>query len=778
MSQPDPIRPRATRAYLRRNPAIASKHLARTRAERAAARPRSTLGTTFFLLLSVAAFFAMAGLAAATVGSVYADITADLPPLSQLHNRLSFKTTQILDRNGRLLYEIYDREGGRRTPIPIGEVSQHLIDATIATEDKDFYANAGFDPAGLVRAAAVNLTQGSIREGASTITQQLVKNVLLEADERNSKSYTRKVRETVLAIKVSERYSKDEILEMYLNETYYGHMAYGVEAAAQTYFGKHAGDLNLSESAMLAGLPQAPSDYDPFLDMGSAKARQAHVLGRMVSQGYITLEDAELAYATTLRLRVGDEAGIQAPHFVFYVRQLLERKYGANLVYRGGLKVTTTLDLDWNSKAEEAIRAHMETLKQQDANNSALVAIEPATGQILVMVGSKDYWDSSIDGQVNVATARRQPGSTIKPLVYAAAFTKGWSPQTVIVDDDTWFPNTQGYMTYHPFNFDNLFQGPMTIRHALSNSKNIPAVKTLMYVGIPDFLRQAQEFGIEIENPERYGLALALGGGEVRLLDMVSAYAVFANNGFKVEPNAILRVEDSDGRLLYAYEPPAGRQVIGAPQAYMITSILSDNTAREPLQGPDSPLKLSRPAAAKTGSTDDYKDSWTIGYTPDLVAGVWVGNTDSRAMKEVVGSLGAGRIWNRFMEDVHVGLPVRDFAPPPGIREYRSCRETGGPVVPDCPHPVYEVYPENYSYVRNAEIPGLGAQKTSQYGWAIGMTFDESGRQLQPTAVRMPEGLYAGPIPEDRAPMPTQTPVPFPGPARPLPAGRSQPGQG
>ncbi|HEX9014879.1 MAG TPA: PBP1A family penicillin-binding protein [Chloroflexota bacterium] len=749
--------------FLKRDPALASRYLARTRADRAARRPNAHIGLTFFLLLGSLIGFAGMVLVFGTAASAYADITTDLPPLSQLTNRLSFKTTQILDRKGKLLFEIYDREGGRRNPVHLADVSQHLIDATIATEDKDFYGNVGFDPMGFARAAFQNATQGQLKEGASTITQQLVKNVLLDRDERASKSYTRKIREAVLALKLSEKYSKDQILEMYLNEIYYGHMSYGIEAAAQVYFGKHASDLNLAEASMLAGLPQAPSDYDPFVDMGSARARQNHVLDRMVSEGYLTPGDADAARATAITLRRGADAGIQAPHFVFYVRQLLEQKYGANLVYKGGLKVTTTLDLDWNLKAEAAIRAHLDSLKQQDANNAALVSIDPSTGQILAMVGSKDYWDDSIDGQVNVAVARRQPGSTIKPIVYATAFGKGWAPETVVVDDETYFPNTLGYPTYHPENFDGLFQGPMTVRHALSNSKNVPAVKTLMFDGLPDFLKTAEAFGITIDHPERYGLSLALGGGEARLLDMTSAYAVFADSGVKVDPTAILRVEDSDGNVLYSYEPPFGRQVIGAPQAYMITSILSDNTAREPLQGLNSPLKLSRPAAAKTGSTDDYKDSWTIGYTPDLVTGVWVGNTDARPMKEVVGALGAGRIWNRFMEDVHAGTPVFDFVPPPGIREYRSCRETGGPVVEACPHPLQEVYPETYTFVKNAEIPGLGPQKFNQYGWAIGMTFSASGTQLQPTAVKLPDGLAPAIAPEVRQPVPTQTP----GPARP-----------
>jgi 1A family penicillin-binding protein len=777
MSQHGPARSNGDRGDLKRNPGISSKYLARTRAERAARRPESRIGASFYLLLAAVLGAAALVVVFVTVASAFADLTTDLPPPSQLTNRLSFKTTQILDRNGKLLYEIYDKDGGRRTPVHVGDVSQHLIDATLATEDKDFYTNVGFDPIGMARAFWQDATEGALSQGASTITQQLAKNVLLSQDERNVKSYTRKIREAVLAVKISERYSKDEILEMYLNEVYYGHLSYGIEAAAETYFGKHATDLNLEEASLLAGLPQAPTDYDPFTNMQAAKDRQAHVLDRMVTESYITRDEADRVKAASPDLVSQNDTSIQAPHFVFYIRQLLEQQYGASLVYQGGLKVTTTLDLDWNKKAENAIRAHLETLKTQDANNAALVAIDPKNGEIMAMVGSKDFHDSSIDGQVNVATSRRQPGSTIKPIVYATAFSKGWSPETVIVDDKTDFPNPSGLGPYSPANYDGRFDGPMTVRNALANSKNIPAVKTLMFDGIPDFMNMAEAFGIHIANPERYGLSLALGGGEVRLLDMVSAYSVFDNNGVSISPTAILRIEDSDGSVFYSYEPPLGRQVVGAAQAYMITSILSDNTAREPLQGLNSPLKLTRPAAAKTGSTDDYKDSWNIGYTPDLVAGVWVGNTDSKPMKEVTGSLGAARIWNKFMEDVHVGIPAHDFGPPPGITEYRSCRETGGPVTPDCPRPLVEVFPNNYSYIHDGEIPGLAPQKFNTFGWAIGMTFSQTGVQLQPTAVKMPEGLGPVPIPEVRAPLPTQTPEPsgLPVTAVPQPAFTPQP---
>jgi 1A family penicillin-binding protein len=699
--------PSSERQELRKSRGLSSRYLARTRAERLARLPAERSAASFFFQIAAALALATGLVLLGGVYSIYALYVDDLPPLSQLSDRLAFQTSQILDRKGRLLYEVHDKDGGKRTLVGLSDIPTQLINATIATEDKDFYTNLGLDPIGLARAVFDNYTKGQIVSGASTITQQLARNVLLTQEERTDQSYGRKLREAVLALQISQRYPKDQILEMYLNEVYYGHMSYGVEAAAQTYFGRHVADLTLAESTMLAGLPQAPSQYDPYINFQAAKERQAHVLDRMVAEGYITRMEAEKAKAEPLHLQPQRPAIIEAPHFVMYVRQLLEQKYGTNLLYRGGLKITTTLDLDYNRAAERAIRDQLQYLKAQNANNAALVSVDPKTGEILAMVGSKDYFDAGIDGEVNVALARRQPGSTIKPILYVAAFMKGWAPATIIVDEPTDFPSAPGQPPYRPHNFDLLFSGPMTIRSALATSKNIPAVKALMFVGIPDFVKVADSLGIRVEKPEIYGLSLALGAGETRLLDLVGAYATLDNKGIRVPPVAILRIEDRQGNVLEQYKPPEGRQLVGPVQAYMITSILSDNTAREPLQGANSPLKLTRPAAAKTGSTDDYKDSWTIGYTPTLVAGVWVGNTDGTPMKEVVGSLGAGRIWHQYMETVTAGTPVVDFAPPPDLREEKVCRETGQAPTPDCPHVLTEVYPEEYDYARNAIIPGL-----------------------------------------------------------------------
>jgi 1A family penicillin-binding protein len=706
----------------------------------ASRRLQPTLGARFFFVLLLSLVGAGGLILFMGIGSVVAAYTVDLPPVTDLASQLTFKTTQILDRNGKLLYEVNDQDGGRRLPVPLANVTSHLIDATIATEDKDFYSNAGVDPIGIARAAIQNLTAGQLTQGASTITQQLARNRLIESDQRTVQSYVRKIQEAVLAYRISQIYGKDQILEMYLNSVYYGHLSYGIEAAAETYFGKHAQDLNLAEASLLAGLPQAPSDYDPIVHLSAAKDRQAHVLDRMVSQGYITQQEADEALNAPLDLQTSVNEPLLAPHFVMYVRQLLEQKYGPDVVYKGGLKVTTTLDLTKYNLAMNSIQTHLDTLRVQDANNAGLVSIDPKTGQIIVMVGSRDYFDNSIAGEVNMATAPRPPGSTIKPLEYVTAFSKGWGPETVITDEPTQFPNTQPYLpNYAPQNFDYKFDGPMTVRYALANSKNIPAIKTLMFDTIPDFLKVLGSLGIHLDNPDVFGLSLGLGAAPVSVLNMAAAYAALDNGGVYHAPVAILKVEDWQGNVLEQYQPSQGEQVVGATQAYMITSILSDNWARTPLQGPNSPLLLTRPAAAKTGSTDDYKDSWTIGYTPDLVTAVWVGNTDNKPMKEVVGSLGAGRIWHTFMEDVHVGTPVQDFAPPPAVQEYRICKETGQPATPDCSEVFTEVYSKNYSPAPTAVIPGLadvGDNKTAaaraRQGGVLGQTVSPEGVPLQP----------------------------------------------
>ena len=740
MANNNPSRRFGARNDLVKTAGLTSKYLDRTRSRRLVKDSKGPFGFKFFALVAASILAVMAVAMTGEAAAAISAYTMDLPPVSDLSLGLSFKTTQILDRNGKLLYEIDDKNGGRRFPVQLKDVSPYLINATVATEDKNFYSDPGVDPIGIVRAATQDLIQGQLAQGASTITQQLAKNVLIDKQERTQKSYVRKIQEAVLAFRITRTFTKDDILQMYLNRVYYGHLSYGIEAAAETYFGKHAKDLGLAEASMLAGLPQAPSAYDPLIHLSAAKARQAHVLDRMVQQGYITTQEADAAKAEKLDLRTGVEEPFYAPHFVMYVKQLLEQQFGADVVYNEGLKVTTTLDLSMNQTAENAINAHMANLRLQDANNAALVTIDPKTGEILAMVGSRDYNDNSIAGEVNMATSPRQPGSTIKPIEYATAFMKGWGPETIITDTPTAFPNTQPYLPpYEPHNFDYKFDGPMTVRYALANSKNIPAVKTLMFDTIPTFLKVAGELGIHFAKPDQFGLSLGLGADSVSLVNMVGAYAALDNYGSYHPPMAILKVEDWRGNVLYQYKPTRGLQVVSPVQAYMVTSILSDNWARTPLQGPHSPLLLDRPDAAKTGSTDAYKDSWQIGYTPGMVTGVWVGNTDDKPMKEVLGSLGAGRIWHTFMEDVHLGKPVRDFVPPPGIKEYKLCLNTGQPAAPGCQNVLQEVWPTAYTPAQYAVIPGLPIQNGPSFadvpvrvGAVLGQTVSPTGAGLQP----------------------------------------------
>ena len=625
-------------------------------------------GLLVAVLVALLLFFV--GLIGAT--TVYAYYALTLPPAEELGARTLFLSTKIYDRHGQLLYEVFDANAGRRTYVPIVEIPEDLIHATISTEDKTFYSNPGFDPLAIARAVWLNVTEGEIVTGASTITQQLVKNILLSPEQ----TFTRKLQEAILAQEITRRYSKDQILEIYLNEIYYGNMSYGIEAAAETYFGKQARDLTLAEASMLAGLPQSPSIYDPYTNPDLAKQRQKTVLGLMTKEGYITRAQADAAWNEELHYSVL-RVDMKAPHFVVYVRKLLEDKYGTEMLYKGGLRVYTTLDLEMQEIAQEAAREHVSALADRHVTNAALVAAIPQTGEIRVMLGSVDFWDEQIDGQVNVALALRQPGSSIKPVNYLAAFEKGWTPATLIMDVTAEFPNPPG-APYVPNNYDGKEHGPVLVRQALACSYNIPAVKTLQFVGVPNMIEMASRLGITtFTEPERYGLSLTLGGGEIMLLEHTAAYGVLANGGIRVPPVAIMRIEDSRGRVIEEYQPPAGDQVISAQHAYLITHILADNEARTPAFGPDSPLRLSRPAAVKTGTTDDWKDSWTIGYTPDLVAGVWVGNSDNTPMDHVAGSTGAGHIWHNFMERVLAGTPVRDFPVPSGLVRAEICARSG-----------------------------------------------------------------------------------------------------
>ncbi|MGE5263370.1 MAG: penicillin-binding protein 1C [Acidobacteriota bacterium] len=634
----------------------------------------------------------------ALAGFAFIKLAGDLPAPDALITRSSPDATKIYDRNGRLLYEILDPRAGRRTRLTLNQISPNLQRAVVAVEDANFYQNPGVEVAGWLRAAVMNLRAGRIVAGGSTITQQLARDLLLSREEHDSRSYTRKMREAFLALRLNQAYTKDQILEMYLNEMYFGELAYGAEAAARTYFGKSARDLDLAESALLAGMLQSPAAYDPLVDLDAATARQRIVLGLMVKHALITDAQAALAQSEPLHFVSAAQAStIHAPHFVIYVRSLLEARYGAEIVNHGGLRVITTLDLNLQERAEDIIRQQLAELTRRtreegapdyNVHDAALVALDPATGQVLAMVGSADYFDEQIDGAVNVALANRQPGSAIKPVTYATAFNRDYAPATVVSDVPTSFL-TKEHQPYEPQNYDRIWHGPISLRQALATSSNMVAVKVLDHVGLDAMVATAKSLGIStFEDSERFGLALTLGGGEVKLIELTSAYAAFANQGNRVDPVAILSV---NGNRSSAPVNPLPTQV--SPQvAYLITSILSDNSARIGAFGEDNVLELSRPAAAKTGTTTDFRDNWTVGYSPDLAVGVWVGNADNTPMYKISGITGAGPIWHDFMEEALRSRPVRPFNRPEGLVDVEICDSSGLVPTDDCPRRRTEVF--------------------------------------------------------------------------------------
>ncbi len=591
-----------------------------------------------------------------------------LPSPDKVVRREGF-STKILDRNGDVLYDIFADE--RRTPVTLEQVPDYLEQATVAIEDKNFYKHGGFDPTGMLRGLTRVFTRGRA-QGGSTLTQQLVKNVLLTPE----RSITRKIREFVLAIQIERKYEKDEILQMYLNEAPYGGTAWGVEAAAETYYGKSVGELSLVESAILAGMPQRPSAYSPYSSTPDAYIeRTAQVLRRMREDDYISKEQEEAA-VTQLPNVVFQERGasFKAPHFVQYVQKILVERYGEAVVEQGGLRVTTTLDLELQEEAQSIVKAEIDKVKGLAISNGAASVIDPETGEILAMVGSRGFNDPEIDGQVNVTVAQRQPGSAIKPITYATAFKKGYTPATMIMDVPTEFPGGAGQPTYKPVNYDGEYRGPMHIRHALGNSINVVAVKMLAMVGIRDTLETAYDLGLTTLEPiketlSRVGLSLALGGGEVRLLDLTAAYGAFMNGGYRVEPVAILKVEDADGKVLEEVKPKKGKRVLDEQHAFLIADILSDNSARTEVFGPNSQLNIPG-VAVKTGTTNDKRDNWTVGGNGNAVVGVWVGNNDNSPMLQVAsGVSGASPIWRRIVTKALEGKPKTAFETPNGITQ-------------------------------------------------------------------------------------------------------------
>lgn len=584
------------------------------------------------------------------------------------------QSTKIYDRTGEvLLYDLH--EDVQRTIVPFEDISRHLKNATVAIEDAEFYEHRGVKPTAIARALLNNLLvslrlRGGNTQGGSTITQQVIKKTLLV----DAKQLSRKLKEWVLALKLERVMGKEQILGIYLNEIPYGGNIYGVEEAARSFFGKSAADLTLAESAYLAALPQAPTYYSPHGTHKEAlESRKNLVLAEMLENGFVTKEEHDEARAAAVAFLPPRKNGIIGPHFVFYVREYLEQKYGREALDERGFRIITTLDAALQQKGEEIVNEYaLENEEKFNAENAGLVAIDPQTGQILAMVGSRDYFDPNIDGNFNVTLGKRQPGSSFKPFVYATALAKGYTPDTVVFDVRTQFSSlcaaddfTSEGECYSPGNYDNVFRGPVTFRNALAQSINVPSVKVLYLAGLGESLRTAQSMGIStLGNIGRYGLTLVLGGGEVTLLEETSAYGVFATEGVRNPPTAILRVEDAAGEIVEEFAPRPER-VLGEGVAQQINDILSDNAARTPAFGENSYLHFSgRDVAAKTGTTNDYRDAWVIGYTPNLVVGAWAGNNDNSPMEKKVAGFIIAPLWHAFMEATLPSFPELAFTKP------------------------------------------------------------------------------------------------------------------
>ena len=628
----------------------------------------------------------------------------DVPGPASLTKTPAPISTQILDRNGKLLYEVYTEY--KRTPVAFDTIPNFVKQGTLAIEDKNFYYHHGIDITGIIRSVFNTVFKGQRLAGGSTITQQLVKNSLLSD---NNRTITRKVKEAFLSIITEFTYSKDQILELYLNYTPYGGTAYGIESAANTYFGKNAKDLTLAESALLVGLPQSPTRYSPFgANPELAINRQKEVLRRMVEDKYITQEQADSAKNEKLEF-AKKNISINAPHFSLLVRDALVQKYGEDKVNLGGLRVTTTLDLDLQQYFEASLSAEMKKIARLKISNGAAVVTKPNTGEIISLIGSKDYFDDSIDGQVNITAALRQPGSSIKPINYAVGLLRGWPASTTYLDLPTCFGVT-GQKQYCPKNYDNTFRGPVSMRLSLANSLNIPAVKQLALNGIEPFIATASAMGISTwTDPSNYGLSLTLGGGEVTMLDMAKAFGTFANSGVTVPLISVIKVEDYTGKVLEQIDteqiantvsvmpenwkdfwenqslpktdlsPIDPKVTLPEEVTFIISDILSDNGARSAAFGTNSELVIpGQTVSVKTGTTNDLKDNWTIGYTADFLAVTWVGNNDNSSMSYVAsGVTGASPIWNDIMRKLLKGVKNRPLVKPELVTNYQVCNLTG-----------------------------------------------------------------------------------------------------
>ena len=624
------------------------------------------------LIFLVSLFIFLSGIILFWVGTI------QIPDFKSLENRLIQSSTKIYDRTGEiLLYDVH--QDIKRTVIPFENMGIYIKNATVAVEDAEFYQHKGIRLFSIFRAVWVNLTKGQFSQGGSTITQQIVKNTILTSE----KTISRKLKEWILSIKVDQTLSKEEILGIYLNEAPYGGNIYGIKEATRAFWGKEPKDLSLAEAAYLAAIPNAPTFYSPYgKNKDKLNERKNFTLGRMRMLGFVSNEEYEKAKTEEVVFLPQEKFGIRAPHFVFFVKEYLEQKYGKEAVEGGGLKVVTTLDYNLQEKAEEMVLKYAkENEVKFKGKNAALVAIDPKTGQVLAMVGSRDYFDKEIDGNFNVALAKRQPGSAFKPFVYATGFNKGYTPETVVFDLPTEFQTTcdpygkalPGYNQnecYMPENYDGKYRGPMTLRNALAQSVNIPAVKMIYLAGIADSIKTARSMGIAtLEDPARYGLTLVLGGGEVSLLDMVSAYGVFAANGDRHPYQRILKIEDASGNILEENKN-ISQTVLPKNTALIISSILSDTEAKKPLYGPSSPIYFyDRDVASKTGTTNDYRDAWIIGYTPSLVVGAWAGNNNNSPMEKKASGLIIAPLWAEFMRSALINTLPEKFEEPQPLND-------------------------------------------------------------------------------------------------------------
>ena len=637
------------------------------------------------------AFLAILAFIAVIPVFTYVYFANDLTSKDLIMNRNNTGIT-LTDKNGVMFFTFYQAK--HRSEIPLSDISKATQQAVIAMEDKDFYTHPGFSVKSMFRSLVADLRHQELAQGGSTITQQLVKNALLTP----KKEFLRKYQEIVLAEEIERRYSKEEILGMYLNSVYFGQGAFGIQEAAKIYFNKDAKDLNLAQSAQLAALLPAPNKLSPVSgDAEAADERQDYVLQKMYEQGYITEEEKVKAAEEKLVFdSPEEELNSTAPHFALMVRDELIRKYGEEFVLRSGFKVRTTLNLEWQRYAEEVVAKQVENLKGNKVSNGAAVVIDPINGEIRALVGSKNWFDEQY-GKVNIALSERPPGSSFKPVVYLDAFEKKLiTPSTVLKDQPTAFKNFDeavlaSYSTkeaglramqsdpnayYKPQNYDRKFRGPLLPRRALSNSLNVPAVEVMEKVGVKEVLDYSKKVGLTTlgDDPANYGLSLVLGTGNVKLLELTNFYATLANKGQKNEPTTIIEILDKGERSIYKHSPNPTR-VAGEQETFLISSILSDNKARTEMFG--NALTISRPAAVKTGTTEDYKDAWTLGYTPSLVVGVWVGNNFGEPMDRVAGSLGAAPIWKLLMEKFHEGTPIAQFEAPQGMVKLAVCPGNG-----------------------------------------------------------------------------------------------------